>query len=452
MDLPLVLRTEAASGAFLAAAAAPGSQVRQPRSVDSGVSAGKENQSSAPVFRPGDALKEKKMKSRVPLWLSVPAMAGLLAFAVQPALAQTPAPGATGSIHGHVTNPTGAATTTGNVSLSTDGGHTSKYTFQVDANGDYKGADVAAGTYMVIFRQPDTPPDKMVDSFDNVKIAAGQDTAQDIDMSRQAFIDKLSPDQRKQLEELRSKNAEAMKTNEIIKGLNADLHTAGQDIKDADGATPDVKTQKYTEVETLMLKDTQAKPDASVLWAELSQAQVGLKKYDDAITSSKKALDLEASAKKPSIAVQGLANSELGESYARQGKVPEANAAFDEAAKVNPTQAFFYYKNEAVIFFQANNADAQVAAANQALKTDPNNAGAAVLYYLIGQGLVQKATMAPDPSNPKVQRIVLPPGCAEAYEKYLELAPNGPYAADAKGILEQAGQKVSSTYKAGKKS
>jgi tetratricopeptide (TPR) repeat protein len=392
------------------------------------------------------------MKPRVPLWLSVPAMAGLLAFAVQPASAQSPASEATGSIHGHVTNPTGAPTNTGNVSLSTDGGHTSKYTFPVDANGDYKGAGIAPGTYMVIFRQPDTPPDKMVDSFDNVKVAAGQDVLQDVDMSRQAFIDKLSPEQKKQLEEIKAHNSEALKANEVIKNLNADLRTASQDIKDADGAAPDVKTQKYTEVETLMLKDTQAKPDASVLWAELGQAEVGLKKYDDAITNSKKALDLEANSKKPSIAIQGLVNSELGEAYARQGKVADANAAFDQAAKVNPTQAFFYYKNEAVIFFQSNNADAQVAAANQALKTDPNNAGAAVLYYLIGQGLVQKATMAPDPSNPKVQRIVLPPGCAEAYQKYLELAPDGPYAADAKGILEQAGQKVSSTYKAGKKS
>jgi len=52
---------------------------------------------------------------------------------------------------------------------------------------------------------------------------------------------------------------------------------------------------------------------------------------------------------------------------------------------------------------------------------------------------------------PKTQRIVLPPGCGEAYQKYLELAPTGPYAADVKGILDQAGQKINSTYKAGKK-
>ena len=156
---------------------------------------------------------------------------GMLAFALLPALAQTPAPtpaqtpaptGPTGKIHGHVTNPTGATQGTGSVSLSTDGGRTSKFTFQLTATGDYTG-DVAPGTYTVVFRQPDTPPDKMVDSFDNVKVVAGQDTPQDIDMSRKAFIDKLPPEQQKQLEELRKHNSEALKTNEVIKALNADL-------------------------------------------------------------------------------------------------------------------------------------------------------------------------------------------------------------------------------------
>ncbi len=191
-----------------------------------------------------------------------------------------------------------------------------------------------------------------------------------------------------------------------------------------------------------MLKDTQAKPDASVLWAQLGQAQVGLKKYDEAEATYKKALDLEAASKKPNIAIQGLANSGLGEIYARTGKVPEANAAYDAAAKINPTQAAFYLKNEAVIFFQMNNGDAQVAAADEAIKIDPNQP---LLYYLKGQGLIQKATF-----DAKSGRIVLPPGCADSYQMYLQLAPTGPYATEVKGILDQAGQKIDSSYKAPK--
>ena len=392
------------------------------------------------------------MKRNLSLWL------GLLAFALMPALAQAP----TGKIHGHVTNPTGAAVNGGSESLSTDGGHSAKFTFQIDANGDYKG-EAPAGTYMVVYRAPDTPADKMIDSIDNVKIVAGQDVEQNDDMSRKEYIDKLSPEQKKQLEDLKKHNSEAMKANEVIKNLNADIKTANQDFKDADTAqatalqnlgasatkadveakVTEIKAAKYTDVETMMLKDTVAKADASVLWADLAQAQIGLKKFDEAEANYKKALEVDIASKKPNIGVQGSAQSGLGEIYARAGKVPEATAAYDAAAKVNPTAAALYLKNEAVIYFQTNNADAQVAAADEAIKADPTQA---LPYYLKGAGLVQKATVAPKPNM-----IVLPPGCAEAYQKYIELAPDGPYAGDVKAILQSAGQKIASTYKAPKK-
>jgi tetratricopeptide (TPR) repeat protein len=405
--------------------------------------------------------KEKNMKRTISLWL------GLLAFAAVPVLAQAPPAGPTGKIHGHVINPTGAPQSGGSISLSTDAGRTSKYTFNVDATGAYEG-EAAPGTYTVVFRQKDTPPDKMVDQIDNVKIEAGQDVSVDDDMSRQAYIDKLPEETKKQLEDIRKHNSEALKANEVVKNLNADLKVVTADIHDADGARataqqqlgasaqkPDVdakekeiKTQKYTEIESLMQKDTQVRATEPVLWAYLGMGEAGLHKYDEAEAAYKKVIELSANAKAPKPDILGMAHAGLGEIYARSGKVPEANAEYAEAAKVDPTKASFYLRNEAVIFFQSNNADAQVAAAQEALKVDPNQA---VLYYIIGQGLVQKATMGPDPKNPKQQIIQLPPGCAEAYQKYLELAPTGPYAADAQGILSQAGQKVSSTYKAEKK-
>jgi hypothetical protein len=70
----------------------------------------------------------------------------------------------------------------------------------------------------------------------------------------------------------------------------------------------------------------------------------------------------------------------------------------------------------------------------------------ALAYYLKGNGLIANTTM-----DAKTQKLVAPPGCMEAYQKYLELAPDGPYAAEVKGILDSFGQKISSSYKAGKK-
>jgi tetratricopeptide (TPR) repeat protein len=408
------------------------------------------------------APKEKNMKRTIPLWL------GLLAFSLSPALAQSP----TGTIHGHVTNPVGTSTTTGTVSLSNDDGHTDKFSFPVDANGDYKG-EASPGTYMVIFRAPETPKDKMVDSFPNVKIVAGQDIVQDVDMSRKEYIDKLDPEQKKQLEEMRTKNAAAMQANQVIKVLNADIKTAAQDLKDVDGAaktaaqqlgasaakadldakTLEIKTAKFTEVETIMLKDTVLRPAESVLWAQLGQAQKGMKKYDEATASFKKVLELEAESKKPNLQAQGAANEGLGEIAARQGKIDDANAAYDAAAKVNPPQAQMYLKNEAVIFFQTaqTNGDAkiigaQITAAEKAIAAspDPKSPSIALLYYLKGQGLISAPGGVTE--DPKTHKLVPPAGSIEAFQTYLELEPAGQFSNDVKGILAGFNTTVDTTY------
>jgi hypothetical protein len=406
------------------------------------------------------APKEKNMKRTLSLWL------GLLAFALLPAFAQAPA-GSMGKIHGHVTNPTGEPQGNGSVSLSTDGGTTLKYTFPVGPDGNYSG-EAAPGGYSAVYRAPDTPPGKMVDMYRGVKIVAGEDVVQDIDMSRQEYIDKMAPEQKKQLEAIKSANADAIKANHVINTLNADLRTVNQDVKDAENARAqaaqelgasaardavetkanDIRTAKYNEIETLMTKDAALMPDQSILWTNLARAEVGLKKYDDAVTDYKKALDLEAASKKQKPEVIGVANAGLGEVYARQGKVPEANAAFDAAAKADPERAGFHLRNEAVIFFQEKNTAAQIGAADEAIKADPNpnDPNLAILYYIKGQGLIQNATV-----DPKTNRILLPPDCTEAYQRYLALAPNGPYAAEVKGILDQAGEKINSNYRAPKK-
>ncbi len=401
------------------------------------------------------------MKRTISLWI------GLLAIAVLPALAQTPAQtpapanvAPTGKIHGHVTNPTGAPQSGGTISLNN--GTKEVASFPVDANGDYSGS-APPGTYTLIYRTPGMGPDKDADKFENIKIVVGQDTAADDDMSRKEYVDTLPEDVRKNLAELKTHNAEALKANAVIKTLNADLKTAMADIHEADTARAtaaqqlgasasktdlaaketEIKNAKYTDVVTLMDKDTQARPTESVLWAYLGQGQLGLKKYDDAEVSFKKAIDLDTASKKPRPEIQGLANSGLGEIYARNGKVPEAAAAYDAAVKADPTKASFYYKNEAVIYSQVGNTDAQAAAADKAIAANPNDP---LPYYLKGQALITKATV-----DPKTQRIVLPEGCGEAYQKYLDLDPNGPYSTDVKGILQSAGQKISSSYKATKK-
>ena len=400
------------------------------------------------------------MKRTLTLCLGLMSLAFLPAMAQQPAAAPAAAPaaGPTGKVHGQVLNPTGQPQTGGTVSVSSDG-QASKQDLPVGPDGSFSG-DVPPGTYFLIYRAADTPKGQMVDEVRGVKVEAGGDTAQNIDMSRQEYLDKMSPDQRKQLEDIKKQNAEAFKANAVINHLNADLKSVTTDKHDIDtaaqtaqqqlGATAsktdidakanEIKTAKYTDIESLMTTDTTAKPDEPILWSNLAFAQFGLKKNDDAIANYKKALDLENASKKPRGEVIGAADAGLGEIYARTGKVDDANTSYDAAAKADPQRAPVYLKNEAIIFFQQGNAEPQAAAAEKAIAANPNDA---ILYYIKGQALVQKSTI-----DPKTQRIVLPDDCAAAYQKYLDLAPQGPFAAEVAGILQQAGQKVSSSFKA----
>jgi tetratricopeptide (TPR) repeat protein len=384
-----------------------------------------EAQEQAKEIKTVGITKMKKAK----IWLALSLFTASMPLAAPSLLAQD----ATGKIHGHVQDPIGTPLKGGSVVLSTDEGKTAKYTFKTDDSGNYTGDGVAPGTYKVIFRNPDTPADKVVDEFNNVKVTAGADTLQDFDMTRAEYYSKMTPDQRKAAEALKAKNAAALKDNAVIKNLNNDLKEARQDNHD----------KNYAAAETLMLKDTTAKPDAAVLWVELGVAQKGLKKNDEATTSLQKAIQLDSAGGKPNPDLESASNDALGELLAGQGKIPDAQAAYEAAVKADPKTAAMHYTNEAIMMDRAGNIDATVAAADKAIAADPTKA---IAYYLKGKALINKATV-----DPKTQKIIAPEGCEEAYQKYLELDPNGQFAPEAKSVLSEMGTTVQTKYKAGKK-
>jgi len=218
-----------------------------------------------------------------------------------------------------------------------------------------------------------------------------------------------------------------------------------------------------------MLKVTSSSPELILAWVELGLAELGLKKYPEAENSFKVALGIDpaslklahsedfyqapdakgivaptatrssagtlggtvSSAENRTPEIKGVSYASLGEIYIRTGRIAEAQEAFDTAVNAFPSQAALYRRNETIFFFQVGSSDAQLKAAEQAIAVDPSRA---MLYYFKGQALVSKATL-----DPQTQKMTLPPGCAEAYQKYLELEPNGQFANDAKGVLTGAG-------------
>jgi tetratricopeptide (TPR) repeat protein len=350
---------------------------------------------------------------------------GLVVLALVPALAS--GQDTTAKIHGHAQDPANVPMAGAQVILSTDA-KTPLFTFTADQNGDYKGEGIKPGDYYVTLF---ATPGKAVDRTEHeVKFTTGTDTLVDFDLSRPDYISKLPPEQRKALEEAKKKNAEINKENQNVGKLNDLLKQARADNS----------AKKYDDAATLMQQATVIKPDAAVLWLELGVAQTGQKKYDDALVSLKKALDLDTNSKKPNPEVEAADNNALGEVYASTNKLPDATASYDAAAKLQPTNAAMYYTNETIVLSRAGQTDATIAAADKAIAADPSKP---VPYYLKGQALISKATV-----DPKTQKIVAPPGTADAYNKYLELAPNGPMAPEAKSILAEIGEKVNTKYSA----
>jgi tetratricopeptide (TPR) repeat protein len=360
------------------------------------------------------------MRVKTTLWLA------LFALTLVPALAHAQL---TGKVHGHVNDAAGTPLPNMQVVLSLDG-KTAKYTFTTDQNGDYTGDKVAPDTYVFTLFQG---PNKAVDRFENVAVKPGADTTQNFDLSRPDYLAKLTPEERKAIEETKAKNAEIIKQNQTVGKLNDMLKQARADDQN----------KKFDDAATLMQQAVQAKPDAPVLWLELGVAETGEKKYDDAATSLKKALDLDQASKKPDPTIEAAANNSLAEDYANTNKVPDAVAAYEAAAKLQPQNAAMYYTNEAIVLNRLGKSDETAAAADKAIAADPSKP---IPYYLKGQSLISKATV-----DPTTHKIVAPPGTQEAYQKYLDLAPNGPFAPEVKQILAEIGEKINNKYSAKQK-
>lgn|SRR6185437_12659328 len=352
----------------------------------------------------------------------------------QAAASSAPAADATtASIHGNAKDPLDQPVANTAVEVTTDG-KTPLYTFKTDASGDYKGSGIKPGTYTILLYGDIKGKDgKMakgdIDFQENVKLTAGTDTQVDFDMTREAYISKLPPEVQKQIAKVRKENEATEKQNSQIKNVN-------KMITDARTAR---KAGNFDQAIALDTQATQAKPDVGLTWYELGDSQLAAKKYADAATNYKKALTLLSAEKAPKPDVIAAANNNLGEALAKSGNVNDAVSAYEAAAKADPTQAGMYYTNEAIVLFKTGQGDPAGAAADKAIAADPTKA---IAYYIKGWSMVQHATI-----DPKTNKIVLPPGCADAYQKFLSLAPTGPLAQDAQNILQQAGQTVHSSYK-----
>jgi tetratricopeptide (TPR) repeat protein len=390
------------------------------------------------------------------LFAKLAGVVGVAIFAIAPALAQHT--GAT--VHGHVTNPAGQNFTTGDVKFTTDKSvqpKDAKFTSvaPIDNDGNYKATGVAPGEYFVYIVQGD----KIVDRIELKVKAEDTDLTLDDDMTRAEYIKAMTPEQQKALEEYKKKNAEVVSANQVIAKLNATLKTTRADLAAAEPTKGDVSQDV-----TNMKQAVDAKADVGLLWLTYGDTLLAQGRHlasedkkagksattDDAVTSTfnsaadayKKAIALDSAAAKPNVAGLAADYNQLGNADTALGKNDDATAAFANAAKTDPTKAGMYYKNAAAVLYNAGQMDAAADAAEKAIAADPNAADA---YFIKGQALVTKSSV-----DPKTNKLTAPPGCVDAYQKFLQLAPNDPKVPQVEAVLQSLGEKVSNSYKAGK--
>jgi len=131
----------------------------------------------------------------------------------------------------------------------------------------------------------------------------------------------------------------------------------------------------------------------------------------------------------------------LAAAAAKIGKADEAANAYKQAAELDPAHAGQYYFNLGAVLTNASNdpngKKEAAEAFDKAIAADPNRAEA---YYWKGSNLIAQA------STDSSGKIKAPDGTAEAFQKYLELQPNGPHADEAKAMLTALNASVETSY------
>lgn len=324
---------------------------------------------------------------------------------------------------------------------NTDNGQ--KYTMKTNKKGDYFSLGVSMGRYDVKLVGKDG---QEIYHFNAVTVGADEKEL-DFDLAKeraaQAQGEGLTAEQKKQLQDQQAKIA---KENATIKNLNEKLVAARQA---SDAGNYDAAIATLTEA-------TQTDPTRDLIWGRLGEVYLisaskqtdsaeKLKRYSEAAEDYNKAIDLKQKAmdadpkQKTPDATKVLAQyyNNLANALGKAGKTDEAVKNYTQAADLDPAGAAQYYFNIGATLTNAGKIDEAIAAFDKTIAADPTKAEA---YYQKGVGLVGKATIDKD------GKVVAVPGTAEAFNKYLELQPNGPYADAAKSMLQYIGSTVQTSY------
>ncbi len=324
-----------------------------------------------------------------------------------------------------------------------------------DMKGTYKGAKsdkkghyiyngLPLGTYKVSVMVEG----QVRDTVDNVRTKLGDPVAVNFDLKAKVEEQKalakaaetgtltkeqergLTKEQKAEIDKRAKENAAAMAKN--------------KELNDAfNGGMQALEAKNYDAAVDSLTKASMADPKQEAVWANLARAfneRADSKKKPDETAARQADLEKAVEAYGKAIELkpdQASLHLNLALALANEKKIPEAKVELEKAAQMDPTQAGKAYYNLGAILINSGQTEPAVEAFKKATDLDPTYADA---YYQYGVSLMGKMQVATD------GKITYAPGTKEAFDKYLQLKPDGVYADPAKAFLTSMGATIETKY------
>ncbi|MEW5975556.1 MAG: tetratricopeptide repeat protein [Acidobacteriota bacterium] len=294
---------------------------------------------------------------------------------------------------------------------------------------DKKGHYFHAGLPVSLYRVSVHQDGKELYFLDNIKVPLGDTGRADFDLKKEMERAQSQPRElTKEEQEARAKAEAEMKKHDTMKAH----FEKGREL---------FMAKQFDQAIESFRRAGELDPKQHVIFANLAEAYKNVRNYDEAISNYQRALDVLGQAEKPDAATQASYHMNAGIIMGMAGRLEEASAEIKKSAELNPPNASQAYYNLGATLVNNNKPAEAVEAFKKAVEANPGNADA---QYQLGISLVGMAQVTPD------GKTIPAPGTVEAFQKYLEVAPTGRFAEQAKGMIEALTQTVETKFQAEK--